>query len=294
MSVTSSSTIAQDLAVDVLVMPGDDAAWDSVCRVFRPAGLTTLRRFEAIDGARLAREVIRESLTPRAAYELSAARRRPYGWVHEGVPSRGAIGCYLSHLELWKQAARRAVPTLILEQDAVPSVSPIRLLDALAHVPPGADVALLGHLRVLNPFPFSLFTKRPTQGFHPLRPTLDVFGTHAYVVTPAGARKLADRALPINTQVDCFLRFLGAPDSGVRVFYHAPSLVRQRRGSGSGIQVDGTTWDDIVHGGLLATRAVLGATAYLVSKSWSDAYSRLVGEQTEAVRRARITEDDSR
>ena len=102
-------------AVDVLVMRGHDAAWESVVVELERIGLS-LRRVEAIDGASVSPEEIRASLTPRARYELGVARRYPHGWVHEGVQSRSTVGCYLSHVELWGRVTSRTGSTMVLEQ----------------------------------------------------------------------------------------------------------------------------------------------------------------------------------
>ncbi len=132
-----------EISIDVIVMRDDNQAWHRIRDRFAATGLTSLKRFDAVDGGRLRPEELQASLTPRAAYELSVGRRYPFGWVHEGIPSLGAVGCYLSHVELWKRAARRSVPTLALEQDAEPAVSSEKLINALALVPPDVDVAFL-------------------------------------------------------------------------------------------------------------------------------------------------------
>jgi len=257
-----------ELTIDVIVMFDDDDAWRRIRDKFAAAGLTPPMRFDAIDGRQLTPGVLQACLTPRAAYELSVSRRYPFGWVHEGVPSLGAVGCYLSHVELWKRAAERSVPTLILEQDAEPEVSFDQILKQLARVPPGVDIAFMGHLALLRPRLMERFSNKPPQGFHPVQPTSDVFCTHAYLVTPHGARKLVQRALPINAQVDAFMRFLCTPDSGVQMVYHAPSLIRQRTDVSSSVQLRGTTVDNVLQGSMMAARAVASSIWVQLCRPW--------------------------
>ena len=250
---------------DVVVLEGADDAWEAVRREFSPLGLE-LRRHQAVDGWELPCAEMRPQLSLRAAYELDCARRFPFGWVHEGVPSRGAVGCYLSHLEVWRLAAARSRPTLVLEQDAAVTGDPGRLAAALAAVPAQADVALLGHFKAMIPFPFSL-PARSGPGFVRLRPDCDVFGSHAYVVTPIGASRLVERALPVATQLDSFLRLNSHPDSGVEVYYHLPSLAHQRRGAGTEVQPRGHGWDTIRWGLMMAARAAFNGVRFTLSRA---------------------------
>jgi hypothetical protein len=113
-----------------------------------------------------------------------------------------------------------------------------------------------------------MFSSRPAPGFHIMRPTSDVFCTHAYLVTPRGAAKLAEGALPINAQVDSHIRFLSSEQSGLRVVFHSPSLIGQRTGVPSSVQSHGTTVDFVLQGGMMSTRAVGTALWSLMCKPW--------------------------
>ena len=257
-----------ELVIDVIVMHDANDAWVRVRDSFAIAGLPVSTRFDAIDGTCLTAHELRSCVTPRAEYELSVGRRFPFGWVHEGLPSIGAVGCYLSHLELWKRAAQRSVPTLILEQDAEPVVSPETILKALADIPAETDVAFLGHLALFKPKLWEKLSTQAAAGFHPVLPTSDVFCTHAYLVTPDGARKLVERAMPINAQVDAFMRFLCTPHSGLRMVFHSPSLIDQRAEEASSIQTRGTTLDYLLQGSMMASRAAFNGIMATMGRAW--------------------------
>jgi len=248
-------------------MPDDDAAWHRIRDRITACGFPSPLRFDAIEGARLSTGELNACLTPRAAYELSVGRRFPFGWVHEGIPSLGAVGCYLSHLEMWKRAAERSVPTLILEQDAEPAASSERMAKAIAQIPPEADIALLGHLSLFKPRLMETLSSRSPEGFHPVQPTSDIFCTHAYLVTPRAARFLVERALPINAQVDCFMRFLCTEESGIRMVCHSPSLIRQQAGVPSLVQASGTTVDFVRQGSMMAVRAAASSIWMLLCRA---------------------------
>lgn len=268
MPTTQACPDLSELAIDVIVMPDNDQAWQRIREQFDAVGFRQMSRFDAIVGASLSPGELRENLTPRAAYELSVGRRYPYGGVHEGIPSIGAVGCYLSHVELWKRAAKRSVPTLILEQDAEPGESSGQIINALTTIPPGVDVAFLGHLSIYRPRLVEMFSRKPSEGFHPVLPTSDIFCTHAYVITPEGAAKLAERALPINAQVDGFMRFLCTPESGIRMVYHWPSLVRQQADVSSSIQPVGNNLDNLLQGSSMAFQAASSILWIQLCRPW--------------------------
>lgn len=216
--------VLEGLVVEAIVLAGHASAWERLRRIVTDAGFGDIRRFDAVDGHKLGLERARALMTPRALCELQRQRRGWMPWSHEAISSLGAVGCYLSHLELWKRAAERDVPTLILEQDAELAAAPAKFNCALTRIPKEADVALMGHFA---PFPLSVRRRTPPEGFHRLQPSSRVFGSHAYVVTPNGARRLIERALPMNEQVDSYLRLLSDPYYGIHVVYHEPPLVRQ-------------------------------------------------------------------
>ena len=70
---------------------------------------------------------------------------------------------------------------------------------------------------------------------------------------------MLERAFPINSQVDSFLRFLAYPESGVSVWYHQPSQVGQLQNVMSTIQPFKHTWGDLRMAAVLAFRACGGA-----------------------------------
>jgi len=136
--------------------------------------------------------------------------------------SGGERGCASSHLRLWRLAAERAEPTLILEDDVHLSfertgekmgkmngkVFTQRLAAALAHAPKDFDVIYLGWSgwRGGN---FKLL-EEDDSGLSPedkqfIQKAEYVWTTVAYVLSQAGAKKLLAAAGPINQPVDNFM-----------------------------------------------------------------------------------------
>jgi hypothetical protein len=140
------------------------------------------------------------------------------------VMSGGERGCAHSHLRLWRVAAEREEPTLVLEDDvtfdfdrsdpelgtANGKVFTERLALALRHAPKDFDVIYLGwsgwrggNHKIWNQGPESGGLKKGAGAF--LRKAEYVWTTVAYVISQAGAKKLLERGLPINQPVDNFM-----------------------------------------------------------------------------------------
>merc|ERR1740123_700770 len=146
-------------------------------------------------------------------------------YIDPGLEQRmsgGERGCAHSHLRMWRLAAERTEPTLVLEDDiqfcftrsdsslgeADGQVFTRRLALAMQHAPTDLDVLYLGwsgwrdgH----NRHPKDSEEERPDADNY-LRRVEYVWTTVAYVLTQSGAKKLLAAAKPtINQPVDNFM-----------------------------------------------------------------------------------------
>lgn len=123
-------------------------------------------------------------------------KQRDYVWA---IDSIGAIGCTLSHFGVWLRVVETGCQTaLILEDDAIFGKSQIvhEICKCVTMLPPDWDVLLLGY----NKTDVTVLT-HVTSGIVKLNA---FFGTHAYLVSNTGAKKmLAQRdRLPIEQHID--------------------------------------------------------------------------------------------
>ena len=193
-----------------------------------------LRRFRAIDPARLwphARALVYEPALAR----LAAVEHRGFRQSHYELPSKGAIGCALSHLCSWLDIlSDAAAPAnqlyLVMEDDAI---LPRRLLGsvkkALQGVSAGWDILLLGW-RTPKP---SMVTK------HTTHVDIRMFqGTHAYLISKAAVRKIFENgALPLREQIDAYLSGL-AQATKLKIYALPKRLVGTTKRWVSSIQFD--------------------------------------------------------
>jgi GR25 family glycosyltransferase involved in LPS biosynthesis len=237
--------------------------WPSAYSRIVAAGFPSVQRFSAVNGKKMSEEQKAQILTPRAFADLGTARHR-----HEELGSAGAVGCFLSHYSIWAEMVRNNWQRCIVFEDDVvfptnENVLAARLGECMAAVPDQANsrqslgassrnvalpVTQMGATsgatqtfdRPMDALFFGYFWGRDSV---PVNAQLDlchgkVFGTHAYLLTLSGARKLVARAFPIDCQVDAYFGAMTklAPNP-LTMYMPKRSLVHQDWGTfGSGIQ----------------------------------------------------------
>ena len=176
----------------VINLPSDDARWVDVRRQFYRAGLRPIYH-EATDGSGLSEADI-DSL-----YSAELNRRQ----YHRPL-TRGEIGCYASHLTVWKQFLDSGQGAIAIFEDDIDIDTDLAyVLDALRRSPVEADlVKLIGRRRekVLERVP--LMPGRELVRYRRV-PSL----TGAYVLTRRGAQKLVAHRQPFGRPVDVDIRY---------------------------------------------------------------------------------------
>jgi glycosyl transferase, family 25 len=170
-----------------------DAAsrWFTVCRALENAGIHASRQ-EAVYGRELKPET-------RAALCSATLNREQY---HRAL-SPGEIGCYASHLAVWRELLRSGEPSVAVFEDDIEVAGPLaQVLEAIEHLPQPIDIVkLIGrrYEKVADRAPLchgcDLITYRRV-------PSL----TGGYVITRRGADKLLRRHPPFGRPVDVDLR----------------------------------------------------------------------------------------
>lgn len=114
----------------------------------------------------------------------------------------GGLGCYLSHIALWKQAMKQDEPMIIIEDDVffINDFDPL-FHAALKELPPTFDLFYFSSLvrteAVKNAtIPFSRHLDRVLG---------EQWGLYAYMISPAAAKRLYHYVYPIQIQLDSFL-----------------------------------------------------------------------------------------
>mmetsp|Transcript_74534 Transcript_74534/g.207091 ORF Transcript_74534/g.207091 Transcript_74534/m.207091 type:complete len:506 (+) Transcript_74534:121-1638(+) len=172
--------------------------------------------------AKQSMDVVKWSATDGKALQSPELEEKTTWWARNFC-TPGMVGCFLSHLGIWKEIVERKLPCVIVVEDDVIPYEGFResigvLQNELDALPGGWDVCLLGAIGCINPvrenFYMRFYELGPGGGrpcpkgsttrtlsehlFVPHRPA----GTHAYMISYEGARKLAERYPRARYHVD--------------------------------------------------------------------------------------------
>jgi GR25 family glycosyltransferase involved in LPS biosynthesis len=102
-------------------------------------------KFDAIDGSKL--DVDRIPLSELAQAELQQLETTGFRTKHYQL-TKGAIGCYLSHVKIWENILKNDVETvLVFEDDAqVPKDILKKINEEMQHIPNDWDIVLFGYV----------------------------------------------------------------------------------------------------------------------------------------------------
>ncbi len=149
------------------------------------------------------------------------SRSQTRGILAEGATrySPGAVGCAMSHAALWKQCASSADNFVIFEDDALlrdDFVNQYHALlasqrswdviffgcntDTIVSVPYAGGIDFTGQFSALYPNPGQLAAFAKLTDAATLLRLKFSFGPCGYVISPAGARKLIEKCLPMDNR----------------------------------------------------------------------------------------------
>lgn len=134
-------------------------------------------------------------------------------------PTRPAVGCYFSHIAIWRAFLASGEPyVLVLEDDALPAseFSPERNRALVAAMPGDADMLLLG-CTIMDGLAEATTDPKFTRIYY-------YNGTYAYLLTRKGALSLLPRLLPMWTHIDNQISLELVTDPDHRVYCCEPRL----------------------------------------------------------------------
>lgn len=185
---------------------------DKIVRHYSDHGFKNINYFKAIDGRKMDPDKLRADnlITIRSYDDLKAGRRE-----HAGMSSMGAIGCTMSHNELWKKCVEENWPYIIIAEDDNHIIRPLSekniqdISDALEK-PNGIFISAKRHK-------FDNYDKH-------------FYGLHFYFLTQGACKVLAEYCFPIDVQTDWYIKHL-AQQGAVNV--EGYNISEQRRGLGN-------------------------------------------------------------
>ncbi len=182
--------VGVDLPIVAINLTHRTDRWDAISSRMAAVGLNKLIKMPAVEGAKLDLDAL-GSLLAQPASLVENAPRSHYSMT------RPAVGCFLSHLAIWRWMMASGLPrVLIFEDDATPAdgFDPDRFRSFIASKSRDAGMVLLGRI-IMNGM---ADTPTPTA-----LPRIYYFnGTFAYLITPAACKAILPRLLPMNGHID--------------------------------------------------------------------------------------------
>lgn len=159
-------------------------------------------RFPAIKGKDISIDELNKIIEPSAMKSILDNYRTDH---HE--LSYGAVGCYLSHINIWKKLVNNDLDYIIIfEDDANPKFNFTELQQIIKNVPNDWDIIFFGG--IYNDYNIIKDNIVKLKRF---------YETHAYIINKKGALKLLTNAFPIKKQIDSWLSDL-ASDNLVNIY----------------------------------------------------------------------------
>jgi glycosyl transferase, family 25 len=210
-----------DLPIAVINLPHRTDRWEAISSRMAAVGLNKLIRMPAVYGADL------------TAAQIEGFLRAPAANA-EGAPSdhlsltRPAIGCFMSHLAVWRWVIETNAPrVLVFEDDAVPApdFNAQQFRATLTTLPDTAGLVFGGQV-IMNGM-----ADKPTASAsasaltHALARLYYFNGTFAYLITPAACRTLIAALDPPQWHIDHQIsKVLFEQRNNFSAYYAAPSF----------------------------------------------------------------------
>lgn len=166
---------------------------------------TDVERWPAIDARRMHRSEVERLVRPEERAPIWSNRRTKHSEL-----SIGAVGCYLSHIQIWASLYRD--PVVIFEDDTNPTLTAGEVDAVLTDLPGDWDILFLGVWSEHHDRGKGLSVQRIEQ----------FYGMHAYIINTRCVPALLKIALPMSMQIDSWLSELAIRGS-LRIYTIANS-----------------------------------------------------------------------
>lgn len=190
------------------------------------------QRVDAVYGKDLEDNFIKSITYPSVQYTMKRGRS-----VDSDISSKGAIGCYISHIKLWQKLVKEKDDMyLIVEDDVTVDITSEKInlfIEEVCQKHTDWDVILLGWMK---PLPDTMGKDGDIRLSSNVYKCNDItFGTHAYLIKRKGAERLLKNAFPIVDQVDSYLSYM-ACRGDISMYRPQKPFINQHNIEGSSIQ----------------------------------------------------------
>jgi GR25 family glycosyltransferase involved in LPS biosynthesis len=222
--------------------------WDNFSKKIMPL-FNNVERFEAINGKELDKTILDDILSIRSKYNLGKDRRD-----HNGIYTYGAIGCYLSHVNLWTKIVEENINECIIFEDDViinKYIDKSTIINKISEIIKESK----NICRNLNKELSYIFLSYNAESYDELSPNViklnDSYGTIAYYITNYGAKKLLKNVYPIEVQIDSYIFMLSNVDKDLLLLAPSTKIFNQSNLFETDIQTKYVGCDKTINVGLI-------------------------------------------
>lgn len=176
--------------------------WAAFKKYATAAGLD-VKRLPAVDAKQMEGGAwAHPAVSLGTAHNIKYKTRR----AHYEIDAPGAVGASLSHFKAWAMARDSNAPAFIVFEDDAPVIPDFkeRLQKVLDQLPPKWDMVQFQ----LTTYGSAGTGCKPIQGMEPWQTCTALMGAYAYMINADSARKLLERAYPIELHVDAYMAYM--------------------------------------------------------------------------------------
>jgi len=169
-------------------------------------GLNNLRRWSGTDGKLINLDTDnRVSLFTK--YNIIREKRRS----HMELNTKGGVGCYISHIEVWKDFLEKSNSEvgIIFEDDALVDIPALNRIKDFIEKSDAIKTPELWDFCILAPHRGSKKHGSMYAGDNVCMRMMEFTGLTAYMITKKGIRKIMPHVYPIQGHVDWFISICG-------------------------------------------------------------------------------------
>jgi len=202
-------------------------------------------RFNAIYVDNEYSDEIKKITYPSVQYTIKNGR-----FSHNNIGTKGAIGCYLSHVTLWKMLLESDEDMFLIFEDDVDINENINDIENKINKTLNSMSTFDWNIIYLGFFDTTTINMSQNPEIYFRKPKNMVYGTHAYLINKEGARKLLEKAIPIVDQIDSYISYMALLNN-INVYETSEVFFIQNNLSKTTIQTDNsirpfiTQYDDV-------------------------------------------------
>ena len=153
-------------------------------------------KFEAINGNDLSEKEIKNLLSLKSQYIYNNFT------LFMDIKTKGAIGCYLSHIKIWDDARKNNYNNImIFEDDIYTKLSLNEIMEYINNIPNDYDIAYMDYLCI------NWNDNNSVNNYWNSNQLDNIAGASAYILNIKGINKLLDKIYPIESQIDCYMSY---------------------------------------------------------------------------------------